>query len=183
MKNSTKLLSLDNHKDYLGVKTDGAQFRIYLLDENIIRIRGTFDDEFAPEESYALVKTAWDDVTDEFMADERKKVTPIPVEVKETDDGQYLVSNGKYQLHIHKDPFYFEIEDPEGNIVHSDVPKRAFVEDDNGRRTHYSKMGDHEKFYGFGEKSGKLNKYRRRCGCTTLIVWVGMQRNPIRCIR
>lgn len=181
MKNSTKLLSLDNHKDYLGVKTDGAQFRIYLLDENIIRIRGTFDDEFAPEESYALVKTAWDDVTDEFMADERKKVTPIPVEVKETDDGQYLVSNGKYQLHIHKDPFYFEIEDPEGNIVHSDVPKRAFVEDDNGRRTHYSKMGDHEKFYGFGEKSGKLNKYRRRMRMhnTDSLGWDATQSDPL----
>ena len=69
MKNSTKLLSINNQRDYLDLKTNAAQFRIYLLDQNIIRIRGTFDDEFSPEESYALVKTAWDDKTDELMKD------------------------------------------------------------------------------------------------------------------
>ena len=89
MKNSTKLLSVDNHDDYLELKTDGANFRIYLIDENIIRIRATFDNEFSPEESYALVKTAWPDRTDEFMKDERTRVQPIQIDLQKVDDGHY----------------------------------------------------------------------------------------------
>lgn len=69
----------------MDLKTNGAQFRIYLLDQNIIRIRGTFDDEFSPEESYALVKTAWDDQTDELMKDERQRVKPIPIKLNELE--------------------------------------------------------------------------------------------------
>lgn len=81
MKVSSKLLSITNRHEYLDLVTDGAKFRIYLLDENIIRIRGTFDDDFASEESYALVKTAWADATDDLIGDERQRVTPIAVEL------------------------------------------------------------------------------------------------------
>lgn len=181
MKNSTKINNIVNHHNYLEIDTDGAKFQIYLLDKNIIRIRGTFDNVFGPEENYALVKTAWDDVTDELMKDERQKVIPIQIKLKKINDKHYTANNGKYTLHIHNDPFYFEIEDENGNIVHSDIPRRAFVEDDNGRRTHYSRMGDHEKFYGFGEKSGKLNKYRRRMRMhnTDNLGWDASQSDPL----
>lgn len=81
MKRSTKLLKAVNNKDFLELITDGAKFRVYLLDKNIIRMRGTFDDKFAPEESYALTKTAWDDKTDKLLGDERTKVSPIPIEL------------------------------------------------------------------------------------------------------
>lgn len=40
MKTSTKVLEINNQNDFLDVITNGARFRIYLLDENIIRIRG-----------------------------------------------------------------------------------------------------------------------------------------------
>lgn len=126
MKVSSKLLSITNHHEYLDLVTDGAKFRIYLLDENIIRIRGTFDDDFAPEESYALVKTAWADATDDLIGDERQRVTPIAVELTETADG-YTVSNGRYTLEIHAEPFYFEIKDQNGVTVHKDLVKRSFV--------------------------------------------------------
>lgn len=181
MKNSTKLLSVDNHNDYLELKTDGANFRIYLLDENIIRIRATFDDEFSPEESYALVKTAWPDRTDEFMKDERTRVEPIKIDLQKADDGHYTVTNGKYTLHIYDDPFYLEIVDQNGHVVHKDLPKRPYVEDDNGRRIHYSQMGDHEKFYGFGEKSGVLNKYKRRMRMhnTDSLGWDAKRSDPL----
>lgn len=161
MKTSTKVLKINNQNDFLDVITNGARFRIYLLDENIIRIKGTFADDFAPEQSYALVKTAWADATDELLGDERQRVTPISITVTELAD-HYCVTNGKYVLNIFKEPFYFEIVDENGRVVHQDLPNRAFVEDDFGREYHYSRMGDTNKFYGFGEKSGKLNKFKRR---------------------
>ncbi|MTV83296.1 TIM-barrel domain-containing protein [Secundilactobacillus folii] len=180
MKVSTKLLEVKNENDYLELHTNGAKFRIYLLDKNIIRIRGTFDDEFAPEASYALVKTAWPDKTDSLLADERQRVQPIPIELKKDESG-YELSNGKYTVSINADPFYFEIKDENGRVVHRDLPRRSFVKDDLGRSYHYSSMSDHDKFYGFGEKSGVLNKFKRRMRMhnTDSLGWNASKSDPL----
>ena len=146
MKNTTKLLNIENHKGFLELTTDGAKFRIYLLDENLIRVRGTFDDEFAAEESYALIKTAWDDKTDKFMADERTRVEALPINLKELTD-HYEVEGPKYKLSIYREPFYLQIEDYDGHVLHKDVPKRSYVLDNNNRRIHYTQMGDKLKVY------------------------------------
>lgn len=180
MKLSTKLLEIVDHDDFLELKTNGAQFRVYLLDENIIRMRGTFDDEFAPEESYALAKTAWDDQTDELLGDERTRVQALPTHLQTTDFG-YAVSTGKYTLNIYTEPFMFEIVDQNGNVVHKDLAKRAFAQDELGRSFHYSAMGDHNYFYGFGEKSGELNKYKRRMRMhnTDSLGWNAAKSDPL----
>src|SRR5699024_1606066 len=129
---STKIVAVENCGDYLLVKTDGAQFQIYLLDDNIIRLRGTFANEFAPEASYALVKTAWDDQTDAFMADERQRVTPLSLKIQENETS-YSVATSKYVLKINKSPFGFEISDTQGRILHRDLPGRTFWQDSKGR--------------------------------------------------
>lgn len=180
MKTSTKILEIHNQSNFLDINTNGARFRIYLLDENIIRIKGTFAEDFAPEQSYALVKTAWADSTDGLLGEERQRVTPIPIEVTDLDDC-YQVTNGKYVLNIFKEPFYFEIRDENGRVVHQDLPNRAFVEDDFGREYHYSRMGDTNKFYGFGEKSGELNKFKRRMRMhnTDSLGWNAQKSDPL----
>ncbi|WEV72621.1 TIM-barrel domain-containing protein [Bifidobacterium sp. ESL0790] len=180
-KTSTKLSGLTNCGDYLDVDTNGAKFRVYLIDENIIRIRSTFDEDFAPELNYALVKTAWSDATDELMADERQRVTPIAIDVKDEDDGAKSVSTGKYKLIIEPDPFAFRVVDEDGNEVHADLPGRSFVRDKFGHTYHYSKMGDNDHFYGFGEKSGELNKIRRRMRMhnTDSLGWDASKSDPL----
>ena len=40
MKLSSKIQSVENCGDYLAIKTNGAQFQVYLLDNDIIRMRG-----------------------------------------------------------------------------------------------------------------------------------------------
>lgn len=180
MKTSTKLLSIKNEGDYLYIQTNGAKFRVYLLDNNIIRIRSTFDKEFSPELSYALVKTAWDDETDELLKDERIKVKPLPIDLKELD-GSYEISNGNFTLNINEEPFAFTITDQDGHVVHQDLKKRSFVQDDLGRVYHYSSMGDHNYFYGFGEKSGELNKFKRRMRMhnTDSLGWNAAKTDPL----
>src|SRR5699024_7695994 len=106
MKLSSKIQSVENRGDYLAIKTNGAQFQVYLLDDNIIRMRGTFKDEFAPEASYALVKTAWADKTDSLMAGERERVQPLPLDLKEDADS-YSVSTKNLTLKINREPFGF----------------------------------------------------------------------------
>lgn len=180
MKSSRKIVRIKPNQGYLTVQTDGAQFQIYLIDDNIIRIRGTFAKSFAPEASYALVKTAWDDQLDDLFKDEREQVTPLPIQLTENDD-EYLVPGPKYDLHIEKNPFGFKITDKSGNVVHEDLPKRSFLQDDNGRSFHYSRMGDHNYFYGFGEKSGKLNKFKRRMRMhnTDSLGWNAAKSDPL----
>lgn len=180
MKLSSKVQSVENRGDYLAIKTDGAQFQVYLLDNNIIRMRGTFQDEFAPEASYALVKTAWADKTDSLMADERQRVQPLPLDLREDADG-YSVSTEKLTLKINREPFGFEICDKAGNVLHKDLPKRSFLQDDLGRSYHYSTMGDHNFFYGFGEKSGELNKFKRRMRMhnTDSLGWNAAKSDPL----
>ncbi|MCZ3393921.1 alpha-glucosidase, partial [Enterococcus faecium] len=96
-------------------------------------------------------------------------------------EDKYTVQNGKYALHIYKAPFYFEIVDKYGNVVHKDLPRRSFVMDDNGREYHYSTMGDTNKFYGFGEKSGELNKFKRRMRMhnTDSLGWNAKKSDPL----
>lgn len=180
MKVSRKLLSITPEGNDLLVKTDGAQFQIYLLDDNIIRIRGTFKDQFDPEESYALVKTAWNDQLDNLFQDERQKVTPLPIKA-EDKGSEYLIAGPKYGLHISKDPFEFKITDKAGTVLHEDLPKRSFMQDNLGRSYHYSKMGDHNFFYGFGEKSGELNKFKRRMRMhnTDSLGWNAAKSDPL----
>lgn len=181
MKISTKLISLTNHGNRLDVETDGARFQIYLIDRNIIRIRSTFRPEFPEELNYALVKTAWEDASDELMAGERTRVEPIAVETSEPEPGVTEVSTGAYRLRITAEPFTFEILDMAGNVLHADLPGRSFMQDSLGRPTHYSRMGDHDHFYGFGEKSGELNKIRRRMRMhnTDSLGWDASKSDPL----
>lgn len=180
MKLSSKIQSVENCGDYLAIKTNGAQFQVYLLDNDIIRMRGTFKDEFAPEASYALVKTAWADKTDGLMAGERQRVKPLPLDLEEDADS-YSVSTANLTLKINRDPFGFEVIDKAGNVLHKDLPKCSFLQDDLGRSYHYSTMGDHNFFYGFGEKSGELNKFKRRMRMhnTDSLGWNAAKSDPL----
>lgn len=68
------------------ITTNTAKYRIILLNDDIIRIRCTFNKEFEKESSYALVMTAWEDVTDDLLAKERMKVKALS---SEYDDSEY----------------------------------------------------------------------------------------------
>ncbi|WP_283680441.1 TIM-barrel domain-containing protein [Lentilactobacillus sp. Marseille-Q4993] len=180
MKVANRVTGLKDVGSYLLLETDTVKFQIYFLDDNIIRFRSTFQEDFSEEESYALVKTAWEDQLDGVLKDERTRVVPKSVTITE-EAGRYIIKAPIYTLIIAKDPFAFEIIDQDGNVVHEDLPKRAFVEDDLGRHLHYSRMGDNNYFYGFGEKSGKLNKYKRRMRMhnTDSLGWDASQSDPL----
>jgi len=186
MKISTTITDIANHGDRLDITTDGARFQIYFLDENIIRIRSTFKQEWPEELNYALVKTAWNDATDDVIGDEREHVTPIGITLSTTIDANsgetiHTASTGRYTLAIHTSPFHFEILDENGVTVHSDLPGRSFMQDSLGRPTHYSRMEDGHHFYGFGEKSGELNKIRRRMRMhnTDSLGWDASKSDPL----
>ncbi|MFL0252014.1 TIM-barrel domain-containing protein [Clostridium neuense] len=161
MKVSNKIISVKNIDNYLEVTTNAAIYRIVLLTDDIVRIRCTFNKEFKEEASYALVMTAWKDKTDELLAKERIRIEALSSKYEDSDDCITLATT-KLNIKIYKEPFGIEILDKKGNVLHSDLREKAYVKDSLGRLYHYSCMEDEDYFYGFGEKSGYLNKRKRR---------------------
>ena len=158
---SNKIIELKNIDNYLEITTDAAKYRVVLLNDDIVRIRCTFEEEFKEEASYALIMTAWEDKLDELLGDERTKITAISSKYEDLGDHVLLTTNS-LNINVYKEPFGIEIADKEGNILHSDLKERSYIKDSIGRIYHYSCMEDDDYFYGFGEKSGYLNKRRRR---------------------
>ena len=143
--------------------TDTADVLLVFMTEDIVRIRVHYDKNTPMRESsYTLVMTAWDDQMDELLKEERIRIKALDIPYSELD-GKLFFDTGKVRLVLQKEPFYFTLQDEEGHILHQDLKSRAYEQDQLGRIGHYSVL-DREKdhFYGFGEKTGHLDKKLRR---------------------
>ena len=138
------------------IHTDAADIKIIFLTDEIIRIRASFDREFA-EESYVLMATAWEDRLDPLFEGERTRLVPVWPELHETE-AALVFSTDALRLVLDRDPLCISLFDAEGAELYRSVAGNPFVLDSNRRVTHYSRMEDGDCFYGFGEKTGRLNK-------------------------
>lgn len=138
------------------IHTNNADIKIHFLTDEIIRVRASFDKEFA-EESYVLTTTAWEDRLDFLFEGERTRVKAVVPEIIE-DKEKICFSTAKVSLELIKDPIQFCLYDEEGTLLYSDVAGNPYVLDSNNRVNHYSKIEYDDCFYGFGEKTGELNK-------------------------
>lgn len=140
---------------------DHADVKLVFLSDSIIRIRVSFERQFR-EASYALVTTAWEDELDTLFADERTRIDPLSVPVKD-QDGYLVFRTDKVILLLRKEDCCFSLFDKAGSKLCSDLPGRSYEKDQLGRVSHYICMDPvHDHFYGFGEKTGKLDKKGRR---------------------
>ena len=140
---------------------DAADVLLAFLSDDVIRVRVSFDRRF-PEQSYTLVTTAWPDRLDPLFEGERRRIAALEVPCEETDKSLRF-STATVTLALKKEPFSFSLLTAAGDCVYRDLPERAFEKDQLGRLSHFSCM-DREKdhFYGFGEKTGHLDKKGRR---------------------
>lgn len=151
--------AVTQHGNYFSVQTDGVEIRLMFLTDSILRIRAGFDGDFA-EESYSLVMTAWEDRMDDFMKKYRKRVDAATAVL--TDGEEAAVIQGKLlKVVVEKDPFRICVYDQDGTMIHADIVDLAYLEDSNHRRIHTSEINADDCFYGFGEKSGELNKAQK----------------------
>ena len=143
------------------VHGDAADVLLVFMTDDIIRVRVSFDRAFK-EESYTLVTTAWPDRMDEMLKDERVRITPLDIPCEET--GKTLTFRTKtLTLVMNKCPLAFKLYTAAGELIYADLRERAFEKDQLGRLSHYSKIdAAHDHFFGFGEKTGYLDKMGRR---------------------
>ena len=81
------------------------------------------------------------------------------VKLNRTDgDRQAVIQGARLKVVIEKATFRIMVYDKDGSLLHADIPDLAYREDSNHRRIHASQIEADDCFYGFGEKSGEINK-------------------------
>ena len=143
------------------VHGDAADAMLVFMNDHILRIRVAFDRKFK-EESYTLVTTAWPDRMDQLLEGERTRIQALDVDCQE-DENTFTFRTAAVTLVMRKCPMSFRLYDAQGNLIYQDLRERAFEQDHLGRLSHYSCVDmKHDHFYGFGEKTGHLDKKGRR---------------------
>ncbi len=162
MKITKQLVSWHTNNDHsITLNCDESSAKIFVLSDDIIRIRTSFTKEFV-EESYVLTMTAWPDRFDELLKNERQRVTPLKLNVSEEHNCLSL-KTASLKLVINKSPFYIQLFNENDQLIYSDLKSKPYVLDQLNRVSHYSEIDiDNDYFYGFGEKTGTINKLRRR---------------------
>lgn len=160
MRRSKKLVGLSATDGITEVVTDGVRIQMYFLKEDVVRFRATFD-HFQPDASYSLILTAWPDELDEFLHTERIRIPLQVPDFLETEQTIVLTTSA-LRVVIEKEPFGIDIFDLQGNLLWSDLRGLTYVQENTGKICHYQSISRHDLFYGFGEKTGKLNKMGRR---------------------
>ncbi len=156
MKICRQLEQVKKEGRWFRIITDAVEMRLLFLTDDIIRIRAGFDGDFA-EESYSLVMTAWEDRMDEVLKDYRHRIEAADADMTETEEA-VILSGSHLKVVIRKNPFLIQIIDSDGTVLHEDIPYRGWQCDSNNRRIHMSVLEAEDNFYGFGERSGELNK-------------------------
>ena len=152
----TRYLGMDRLEGSYLVHTNCADIKICFVTDEILRLRASFDKEM-DEESYILMTTAWPDRMDGLFEGERTRVTPCMPECQDSE-AELVFDTGKIRLVVQKSPLNFRLYDGDGDLLYSDLPGNPYTLDSNKRVTHYTRMEEEDCFYGFGEKTGLLNK-------------------------
>ncbi len=159
MEMTSSLISITKGGTFYVLSTDAAQVKLYFLTDEIIRIRASFDGQFN-EESYVLMTTAWEDRLDPLFKGERTRIEPVNPQVSESEE-EIVFSTAALRLSVKRDPFELKLTDTEGVVLYETTGLTAFTKDPNNRRTAYACVKEDDVFYGFGEKTGPLDKNKR----------------------
>ncbi len=160
MRISTICKEIKKEDNHYSVLTDGVEIRIWFLTDDILRLRAGFDGNFR-EESYSLTLTAWPDRMDSLMKDYRKRIEVAPSSIVEDGNDVAVIQGRKLKVIIEKKAFRIVVLDNDGTQVHADIVDLAWQEDGNHRRIHTSEIANGDHYYGFGEKSGHLDKIEK----------------------
>ncbi|MCR5099242.1 MAG: DUF5110 domain-containing protein [Lachnospiraceae bacterium] len=162
MISAKRLLSYESGADSVKLCTDGTKLFVFFINENTVRVVTSFDEDYR-ELSYNLVTTAWEDDGDAFFGDMRRHITPLVPEVSEEDGVLSLSAPGcSVRVAVDRENFGLKFSDVDGRVLAEDIYGASYYKDGNLRRHHRGRIFEGDRFYGFGEKTGSLNKYGDR---------------------
>jgi alpha-glucosidase len=153
MKMPYKLQNITICNDYVALFTAETETRVWFMGDGVVRVRTSFDGAF-DEESLSLVWTAWDDLYDDLLSDERIRTVPVIPTIQE-DDNKVWMTDGEILLNVGRNPFSLAFY-VHGRLQFRDVAGRGYTY--HKGRVRYSFQLDNGNYYGFGEKTGALEK-------------------------
>ena len=120
---------------------DNAMLNIYVVENNIIRIRYTDKNKFDEAPSYAVI----------YKNNEQQKFN-----FKE-EDNKFVLSTAELTVHITKSPCRISIYDNKMNLINADEKSFGAAFDEGDVRC-FKQLFSDERFFGLGEKSDDLVK-------------------------
>ncbi|NHI91314.1 MAG: DUF4968 domain-containing protein [Candidatus Lokiarchaeota archaeon] len=115
--------------------------KIIILSNKMFRIRMGDSENFAFDFSYSIIKTKWE---------------KIPIKVKETDIA-IIIQTQELKIIVEKSPYRLIVKNNDDQIIWEDINSSAIGWKDN-EIIYIKKMPEDEHYYGFGEKTGGLDK-------------------------
>lgn len=160
MNKVNKLLCVEERDSRYYLVTDSGRFEMTWLDQSVLRLRTQWNEDIAPDQSYVLQESAWEDRLDVVIND-RVKVTPFVPEMVETES-HYQFDCGGYEVVVGKNGWQFSIRESSTDAwLHEDL-WGGWVEDHLGRLHHLVQRRENDVILGLGEKSGLLDRTGRR---------------------
>lgn len=151
--------TVEKENNYYVVHTNCTDIRIYFVTDHILRIRTGFAGSFE-EASYSLVTTAWEDQMDTFFGERRTRIETAQAELVDGEN-QAMIIGKEWKVCVKKSPFQIMVYDAQGTLLHADIVDLGYRRDGNNRTIHTSEITPEDYFYGFGEKTGALNKAQK----------------------
>lgn len=129
--------------------------QITVLKPGIVRVRFAPGNELAPDHSFALVPGAL-----QWQA---------PFQFSSNGSGDEL-KTADLTVRIRRDPFRLTILDSQGHVLAQDTDADGIAYDGHRVRD-WQKLDDETHFYGFGEKTGALDKRSAKLGGASMTMW------------
>ena len=148
----------DVYRDPAGftvLKTTHTETRVWFMGDGVVRIRTSFGSDF-PEESLSLIRTAWEDRYDGLLGSQRHRCVPLIPEIYDGAPGQHVLTCDDLVVTVRHCPFSISCGRKNAPVSFRDVPGRAYRY--QGGQIRHSFCLDDSSFYGFGEKTGHLEK-------------------------
>lgn len=152
----SRFTSMERKDGAFLLHTDNADIKVCFVTDEIVRVRASFDHELA-EESYVLMTTAWEDRMDELFKGERTRVVPFAAKLTE-DDSTLTFATGKVTLVVDKGPHQLQAAGCRWLRAVQHPARQPLRQGFHNRVVAYSRMKEDDCFYGFGEKTGLLDK-------------------------
>ncbi|MGH9430419.1 MAG: glycoside hydrolase family 31 protein [Terriglobia bacterium] len=128
----------DNHYIFRGAQ---GVVSVNFLAPDLVRVRMAHSSEFAPDYSWAVIKTHWPEV---------------PVD-RTTAPDELILRSSLLEARIHTNPFRIAFYDRAGRLISKDTDDQGMAWDGNRVRC-WKWMPPDEHYFGLGEKAGPLDK-------------------------
>ena len=146
------------HRSNSGVEyqNDREVVRLTVIQPGTIRVRMGQGREFGPEDSYAVLPAMRGSTAAfEFSSDpdvDRLRTSELQVEIK-------------------RRPFRLRFLDAQGRVMEQDTVAMGMAHDPEGRVRVWKDLKADAHFFGFGEKSGFIDKRGARSSGSTMVMW------------